>query len=61
LQVVSEQAPEEIIIAITNEENSLEDLYGDGVMFKVRVSDVSELEDLMDSEEYEEMVAKEKE
>src|SRR5262249_788065 len=38
-----------------------EDPYGDGWLVKVRVSDLSELEDLMDSEEYEEMVAKEKE
>ena len=38
-----------------------EDPYGDGWLIKVRVSDLSELEDLMDGEEYEEMVAKEKE
>jgi glycine cleavage system H protein len=38
-----------------------EDPYGDGWLIKVRVSDHSELEDLMDGEEYEEMVANEKE
>ena len=38
-----------------------EDPYGDGWLIKVRISDLSELEDLMDGEEYEEMVAKEKE
>src|SRR5580704_2012911 len=38
-----------------------EDPYGDGWLIKVRVSDLSELEDLMDGEEYEDMVAKEKE
>ena len=38
-----------------------EDPYGDGWLIKVRVSDLSEMEDLMDGEEYEEMVAKEKE
>ena len=35
--------------------------HGDGWLIKVRISDLSELEDLMDGEEYEEMVAKEKE
>ncbi len=38
-----------------------EDPYGEGWLVKVRVSDLSELDDLMDSEEYQEMVAKEKE
>ena len=38
-----------------------EDPYGDGWLIKVQVSDPSELEDLMDGEEYEDMVAKEKE
>ena len=38
-----------------------EDPYGDGWLIKVRIGDLSELEDLMDGEEYEEMVAKEKE
>lgn len=38
-----------------------EDPYGDGWLIKVRISDLSELEDLMDGEEYEEMVAQEKE
>ena len=38
-----------------------EDPYGDGWLIKVRISDLSELEDLMDGEEYDEMVAKEKE
>jgi glycine cleavage system H protein len=38
-----------------------EDPYGDGWLVKVKVSDSSELDDLMDGEEYEELVAKEKE
>jgi glycine cleavage system H protein len=38
-----------------------EDPYGDGWMIKVRISDATELEDLMDGEEYEELVAQEKE
>jgi glycine cleavage system H protein len=38
-----------------------EDPYGDGWLIKVRMSDVSDLEDLMDNEEYEEMIAREKE
>jgi glycine cleavage system H protein len=38
-----------------------EDPYGDGWLIKIRVSDSSELDDLMDNEEYEEMVAKDKE
>jgi glycine cleavage system H protein len=38
-----------------------EDPYGDGWLIKVRVSDASDLEDLMDADEYAEMVAREKE
>jgi glycine cleavage system H protein len=38
-----------------------EDPYGDGWLVKVKVSDHSELSDLMDNEEYEELLAKEKE
>ncbi len=38
-----------------------EDPYGDGWLIKVRMSDASDLEDLMDNEEYEEMIAREKE
>ncbi|HZP45978.1 MAG TPA: glycine cleavage system protein GcvH [Candidatus Binataceae bacterium] len=38
-----------------------EDPYGDGWLIKVRVSDPTDFEDLMDSEEYESMVAEEKE
>jgi glycine cleavage system H protein len=38
-----------------------EDPYGDGWLIRVRVSDNSDFEDLMDSEEYAEMVASEKE
>ncbi len=38
-----------------------EDPYGDGWLIKVRVSDEGDLADLMDSDEYEEMVAQEKE
>jgi len=38
-----------------------EDPYGDGWLIKVRVSDASDLDDLMDNEEYEEMIAREKE
>jgi len=38
-----------------------EDPYGDGWLIKVKVSDPSDLEELMDNEEYEELVAKEKE
>src|SRR5579885_954131 len=37
------------------------DPYGDGWLIKVRVSDPTDFEDLMDSEEYESMVAEEKE
>ena len=38
-----------------------EDAYGDGWLIKVKIADQAELDDLMDSEEYEELVAKEKE
>jgi glycine cleavage system H protein len=38
-----------------------EDPYGDGWLIKVRMSDTSDLEDLMENEEYEEMIAREKE
>ena len=38
-----------------------EDPYGDGWLIKIRVTDAAELDDLMDSEEYQEMVAEEKE
>jgi glycine cleavage system H protein len=38
-----------------------EDPYGDGWLIKIKVSDTAELDDLMDNEEYEEMVAAEKE
>ena len=38
-----------------------EDPYGDGWLIKVKISDATELDDLMDNEEYEELVAKEKE
>jgi glycine cleavage system H protein len=38
-----------------------EDPYGDGWLIKVKLSDPSDFEDLMDSEEYEEMVARDKE
>jgi len=38
-----------------------EDPYGDGWLVKVKVSDGSEFDDLLDHEEYEEMVAAEKE
>jgi len=38
-----------------------EDPYGDGWLIKVRMSDASDLEDLMENEEYEEMIAREKE
>jgi len=37
-----------------------EDPYGDGWLIKVRVSDPADLDDLMDNEEYEQMVAREK-
>jgi glycine cleavage system H protein len=38
-----------------------EDPYGDGWLVKVKVSDASELDDLLDNDEYEELVAAEKE
>lgn len=38
-----------------------EDPYGDGWLIKVRVSDPADLDDLMDNEEYEQMIAREKE
>jgi len=38
-----------------------EDPYGDGWLIKIRIADLVELDDLMDSEEYQEMVAAEKE
>jgi glycine cleavage system H protein len=38
-----------------------EDPYGDGWLIKVKLSDPADFEDLMDSEEYEEMVARDKE
>ncbi|MGO9055981.1 MAG: glycine cleavage system protein GcvH [Candidatus Binataceae bacterium] len=38
-----------------------EDPYGDGWLVKVKVSDPAELDDLLDNEEYEELVAAEKE
>jgi len=37
-----------------------EDPYGDGWLIKVRVSDPADLEDLMDNDEYERMIAREK-
>ena len=38
-----------------------EDPYGDGWLIKIKVSDESDFDDLMDSAEYEEMIAEEKE
>jgi glycine cleavage system H protein len=38
-----------------------EDPYGDGWLIKVKVSDPADLEDLMDNDEYAELVAREKE
>jgi glycine cleavage system H protein len=38
-----------------------EDPYGDGWLIKVKVSDPADLDDLMDNEEYEQMIAREKE
>ncbi|HXW83497.1 MAG TPA: glycine cleavage system protein GcvH [Candidatus Binataceae bacterium] len=38
-----------------------EDPYGDGWLIKVKMNDPSDLEDLMDSDEYAEMIAREKE
>jgi glycine cleavage system H protein len=37
-----------------------EDPYGDGWLVKVRLSDADDLEDLLDSEEYEQLVGKDK-
>jgi len=38
-----------------------EDPYGDGWLVKVQMNDPTDLEDLMDNNEYEEMIAREKE
>jgi glycine cleavage system H protein len=38
-----------------------EDPYGDGWLVKVKISDTSDFDDLLDHEEYEELVAKESE
>jgi glycine cleavage system H protein len=38
-----------------------EDPYGDGWLIKVKISDMSDLEDLMDADEYTELLAREKE
>jgi len=38
-----------------------EDPYGDGWLIKVKITDLSDLEDLMDAEEYAELLAREKE
>ena len=38
-----------------------EDPYGDGWLIKVKITDMSDLEDLMDAEEYGELLAREKE
>jgi glycine cleavage system H protein len=38
-----------------------EDPYGDGWLIKVKLSDTADLDDLMDSDEYEEMIENEKE
>jgi glycine cleavage system H protein len=38
-----------------------EDPYGDGWLIKVKIVDMSDLEDLMDGEEYAELLAREKE
>ncbi len=38
-----------------------EDPYGDGWLVKVRISDADDLEDLLDKEEYEQLVSKERE
>ena len=39
----------------------IQDPYGEGWMIKVKIEDLSELDTLMDSEEYEQLVKKEKE
>ncbi|HTY55964.1 MAG TPA: glycine cleavage system protein GcvH [Bradyrhizobium sp.] len=38
-----------------------EDPYGDGWLIKIRITDVAELDDLMENEEYQELIAEEKE
>src|ERR1700730_1810789 len=38
-----------------------EDPYGDGWLIKVKIADMSDLEDLMDADEYTELLAREKE
>jgi glycine cleavage system H protein len=38
-----------------------QDPYGDGWLIKVRVSDPADLDDLMDNDQYEQMIAREKE
>jgi glycine cleavage system H protein len=38
-----------------------EDPYGDGWLIKVKITDVTDLEDLMDADEYTELLAREKE
>ena len=38
-----------------------EDPYGDGWLIKVKITDMSDLEDLMDADEYAELLAREKE
>ena len=38
-----------------------EDPYGDGWLIKIRISDGAELDDLMDNDEYQEIIAAEKE
>jgi len=38
-----------------------EDPYGDGWLIKIKIGDAAELDDLLDSDEYEELVAEEKE
>jgi glycine cleavage system H protein len=38
-----------------------EDPYGDGWLIKIKINDEAEFDDLMDSAEYEEMIAEEKE
>jgi glycine cleavage system H protein len=38
-----------------------EDPYGDGWLIKVKITDLSDLEDLMDGDEYAELLAREKE
>jgi glycine cleavage system H protein len=59
--VESVKAVSDIYAPVSGTEVINEDPYGDGWLIKVRISDLSEMEDLMDGEEYEEMVAKEKE